>query len=181
MLIKKTSSPFVINESFFLDLMKGFSVSKFHISLPSLIEKHLMVLFKSTIINLSLDIFMFELKPALLSIDFISLPLFKSISLSNILNDFNAASHQNKSNFNNRYRNTPGKFRNQFLQANGQIQIPQGYSPQLLQSLVFLPDHQGFIQNIPLPQLSHMPTLCNRCNLYHYGRCMNNQYRNYHN
>ena len=66
--IKKTSSPLIINESFFLDLIKGFSVSKFQISLPLLEEKHLIVLFKSTIKNLSLETFILELNPALFSI-----------------------------------------------------------------------------------------------------------------
>ena len=52
LLIKKTRSPFVINESFFLDFIKGFSVSKFQSSEPSIVEKHLILFSKSIIKNL---------------------------------------------------------------------------------------------------------------------------------
>ena len=71
LLMKNTSSPLITNDSFFLDLIKGFSVSKFQSSKPSFVEKHLIVFSKSTIKNLSLETFIFELKPVLLSIDFI--------------------------------------------------------------------------------------------------------------
>ena len=79
LLMKKTSSPLVINESFFLDFIKGFSVSKFHNSFPLIIEKHLIVLFKSIIINLLSETFILELKPVFVSTDFMRFPFFKSI------------------------------------------------------------------------------------------------------
>ena len=74
LLIKNTSSPLITNESFFFDLINGFSVAKFQSSEPSLVEKHLIVLSKSTIKNLSLETFIFELKPVLFSIDLINSP-----------------------------------------------------------------------------------------------------------
>ena len=45
LLIKNTNSPIVIKDNFFLDLIKGFSVSKFQISEPSKVEKHLILFY----------------------------------------------------------------------------------------------------------------------------------------
>ena len=89
LLIKNTSSPLITNESFFLDLINGFSVLKFQSSEPSFVEKHLIVLSKSIIKNLFFKTFIFELKPVLFSIDFINLPSFKLIKL--ILDRLSAA------------------------------------------------------------------------------------------
>ena len=50
--MKNTSSPLITNDSFFLDLIKGFSVSKLQSSKPSFVEKHLIVFSKSTTKNL---------------------------------------------------------------------------------------------------------------------------------
>ena len=56
-------------ESFFCDLIKGFSVSKFQSSFPSLKEKALITLSKSTPTTLFFVTFIFELNPDWLSLD----------------------------------------------------------------------------------------------------------------
>ena len=54
--IKKTISSFNNKDNFFCDLINEFSDLKFHISFPSLMEKHLITLSKSIVKNLSLKI-----------------------------------------------------------------------------------------------------------------------------